>query len=156
MIGLRFSHYVWYYEQNYRNPWDLLHSIPVVNLNLNRTCPVCTGLPDNSVYWPVPMVQYVALTRLTYYRGQFSWHSPVRGLTMTTPMERLDFYSTRPNPKPIWPTPATGLVHHGLDYIAQQILEFKIYFAVFLIFDYSVCLKLFRAANVFGQKFMMP
>ena len=90
VIGLRFSHYVWYYEQNYRNPWDLLHSIPVVNLNLNRTCPVCTGLPDNSVYWPVPMVQYVALTRLTYYRGQFSWHSPVRGLTMTTPMARSD------------------------------------------------------------------
>ena len=66
-------------------------SIPVVNLNSNRTCPVCTGLPDNSVYWPDPMVHYVALTRLTYDRGQFSWHSPVRGLTMTTPMARSDF-----------------------------------------------------------------
>ena len=59
--------------------FTLYHSIPVVNLNLNRTCTVCTGLPDNSVYWPDPMVQYVALTRLTYDRGQFSWHSPVRG-----------------------------------------------------------------------------
>ena len=67
------------------------HSIPVVNLNSNRTCPVCTGLPDNSVYWPDPMVQYVALTRLTYDRGQFSWHSPKRGLTMTTPMVHSDF-----------------------------------------------------------------
>ena len=67
------------------------HSIPVVNLNSNRTCPVCTGLPDNSVYWPNPIVQYVALTRLTYDRGQFSWHSPKRGLTMTTPMARSDF-----------------------------------------------------------------
>ena len=67
------------------------HSIPVVNLNLNRTCPVCTGLPDNSVYRPYHMVQYVALTRLTFDRGQFSWHSPVRGLTMTTPMARSDF-----------------------------------------------------------------
>ena len=27
----------------------------VVNLNSNRTCPVCTGLPDNSMYWPDPM-----------------------------------------------------------------------------------------------------
>ena len=52
-------------------------SIPVVNLNSNRTCQVCTGLPaDNSVYWPDPMVQYVALTR---------------GLTMITPMARSDF-----------------------------------------------------------------
>ena len=50
-----------------------IHSIPVVNLNSNRTCPVCTGLPDNRVYWPDPMVQYVALNRLTYDRGQFSW-----------------------------------------------------------------------------------
>ena len=25
----------------------------VVNLNSNRTCPVCTGLPDNSVYGTV-------------------------------------------------------------------------------------------------------
>ena len=62
-----------------------------VNLNSNTTCPVCTGLPDNSVYWPDPMVQYVTLTRLTYDRGQFSWHSPVGGLTMTTPMARSDF-----------------------------------------------------------------
>ena len=69
----------------------LCHSIPVVNLNSNRTCLVCTGLPENSVYWPDPMVQYVALTRLTYDRDQFSWHSPVRGLTMTTPMARSDF-----------------------------------------------------------------
>ena len=67
------------------------HSIPVVNLNSNRTCPVCTDLPDNSVYWPDPIVQHVALTRLTYDRGQFSWHSLVRGLTMTTPMARSDF-----------------------------------------------------------------
>ena len=28
----------------------------VVNLNLNKTCPVCTGLPDNSMYGPDPMV----------------------------------------------------------------------------------------------------
>ena len=42
-------------------------------------------------YWPDPMVQYVALTRLTYDRGQLSWHSPVRGLTMTTSMARSDF-----------------------------------------------------------------
>ena len=63
----------------------------VVNLNSNRTCPVCTGLPDRGVYRPDPMVQYVALNRLTYDRGQFSWHSPVGGLTMTTPMARSDF-----------------------------------------------------------------
>ena len=56
----------------------------VVNLNSNRTCPVCTGLSDNSLYWPCS-VQYVALTRLTYDSGQFSWHN---GLTMTTPMAR--------------------------------------------------------------------
>ena len=88
----------------------------VVNSNSNRTCPVFTGLPDNSVYWPDPMVQYVALTRLTYDRGQFSWHSPVGGLTMKTPMAsymgvfiviRQTFYSTRHNPRPIWPTPLT-------------------------------------------------
>ena len=36
-------------------------------------------------------VQYVALTRLTYDRGQFSLHSPMQGLTMTTPMVRSDF-----------------------------------------------------------------
>ena len=36
-------------------------------------------------------VQYVDLTRLTYDRGQFSGHSPVGGLTMTTPMARSDF-----------------------------------------------------------------
>ena len=39
------------------------------NLNSHRSCPVCTGLPDNNVYLPDPMVysvQYVALTRLTY------------------------------------------------------------------------------------------
>ena len=33
----------------------------VVNLNLNRACPlcpVCTGLPDNTVYWPDPMVAW--------------------------------------------------------------------------------------------------
>ena len=41
----------------------------VVNFNSIWTCPVCTGLPDNSVYEPDPMVQYVALTRLTYDRG---------------------------------------------------------------------------------------
>ena len=69
-------------------PWPLW---AVVNLNSSMTCPFCTGLPDNSVYSPDPMVQYVALTRLTYDRGKFSWHSPVRGLTMTTPMARLDF-----------------------------------------------------------------
>ena len=50
-----------------------------------------TGLPDNIVYWPDPMVQYVSLTKLTYVRGQFSCHSPVGGLTMTTPMARSDF-----------------------------------------------------------------
>ena len=27
------------------------------------------------MYWPDPMVQYVSLTRLTYDRGQNSWHS---------------------------------------------------------------------------------
>ena len=74
----------------------------VINLNSNWICPVCTGLPDNSVYWQDPMVassqhecsfsvQYVALTRLTYDRGQFSWHSPVKGLTMATPMARSDY-----------------------------------------------------------------
>ena len=47
------------------------HSIPGVNLNSNRTCPVCTGLPDNSVHLTDPVVQYFALTRLTYDRGQF-------------------------------------------------------------------------------------
>ena len=60
----------------------------VVNLTSNRTC---TDLPDNSVYWPHPMVQYVTLTRLTYDRVQFSWHSPVGRLTVTTPMARSDF-----------------------------------------------------------------
>ena len=49
---------------------------------------VCTGLPDN-------------ITRLTYDRGQFSSHSPVRGLTMTTPMARSDFLQYPPNPRPI-------------------------------------------------------
>ena len=73
----------------------------VVNLNSNRTSPVCTGLPDNSVYWLDPMVQYVALTKLTYDRGQFSWHSPVGQL----PWRVKTFYSTWPNPRPIWPTP---------------------------------------------------
>ena len=63
----------------------------VVNLNSNTICLVCTGLPDNSVYCPDPMVQYVALTRLTYDRGQFFWHCPVGGLTTTTPMVRSDF-----------------------------------------------------------------
>jgi len=57
----------------------------VVNLNSNRTCPVCTGLPDNSMYWPDPMVQYVALTRLTYDRDQLSSHSPDWGLTKQLP-----------------------------------------------------------------------
>ena len=33
----------------------------VVNLISNRTCPVCTGLPNNSVYRPDPIVQYVAV-----------------------------------------------------------------------------------------------
>ena len=88
------------------------HSIPVVNLNSNRTCPVCTCLPDNSVYWPDPMVQYVALTRLTYDRGQFSWHSPVRGLTMTTPLACSDFLQY---PALSWAyfTDPTGLVHRA-------------------------------------------
>ena len=76
------------------------YEVPVITmtlyLNSNRTCPVCTGLPDNSVYWPDSIVQYAALTRLTYDRGQFSWHSPVRGLTMTTPMARSDFLHTVP------------------------------------------------------------
>ena len=78
-------------------------SILLVNLNSNRTCPVCTDLPDNSVYWPDHMVhvQYVALTRLIYDRGQFSWHSLVGGLTMTTPVARSDFLQY---PRPIWPT----------------------------------------------------
>ena len=35
-----------------------------------------------------------SLNLLTHDRGQFSWHSPVWGLTMTTPMTR-SFYSTR-------------------------------------------------------------
>ena len=38
---------------------------------------------------------------LTYDRGQFSWHSPVRGLTMTTPMARSDFLQ---HPAPWIPT----------------------------------------------------
>jgi len=50
----------------------------------------------NSVYWPDPMVQFVALTRLIYDRGQFSWHSPVRGLTMTTPIVRFGFLQLSP------------------------------------------------------------
>ena len=33
-----------------------MHFWAAVNLNSNRTWPVCTGLPDNSVYWPDPMV----------------------------------------------------------------------------------------------------
>ena len=76
------------YTTYWSTTWRLgpLNSLwAVVNLNSNRTCPVCTGLPDNSVYWPDPMVQYVALglTRLTYDRGQFSWHSLVAGLTVS-------------------------------------------------------------------------
>ena len=46
---------------------------------------------SKNVWATLHMVQYVALTRLTYDRGQFSLHSPVRGLIMTTPMARSDF-----------------------------------------------------------------
>ena len=87
----------------------------VVNLNSNRTCPVCTGLPDNSVYWPDPMVQYVSLTRLTYDRGQFSWHSPVRGLTITTPIARsvpgliLGLFN-----RPYWLSPPWSIIKQSL------------------------------------------
>ena len=101
------------WQEDFKGCIDLIFSdqgIPlwaVVNLNLNRTCPVCTGLPDNNVYWPDPIVQYVALTRITYDRGQFSWHSPVGGLTETTPMARSDF--TVPNlglfDRPHWLSP---------------------------------------------------
>ena len=57
-------------------------------------------VPTRSYGNPVSYsVQYVALTRLTYDKGQYSWHSPVGGLTVTTPMARSDFYSTRPNPR---------------------------------------------------------
>ena len=38
-------------------------------------------------------VQYITLTRLTYDRGQFSWHSPVGWLTLTFPMARSDFFT---------------------------------------------------------------
>jgi len=93
------------FEKKIKNQWFKNSSLwAVVNLNSNRTCPVCTGLIDNSVYWPDPMVQYVALTRLTYDRGQFSLYSPVGGL-WKLPLRVHTFYSTRPNPRPIWLTP---------------------------------------------------
>ena len=72
-------------------------------------------VPDNSVYWPDPMVQYVDLTRLTYDRGQFSWHSPVRGLTITTPIARsvpgliLDLFN-----RPYWLSPPWSIIKQSL------------------------------------------
>ena len=98
--SIRFS--IYFQRKNLLNIiWNLFNiQCYFINTSLYPHCkfefeqdqfPVCTGLPDNSMYWPDPMVQYVALTRLTYDRGQFSWHSPVRGLTMTTPMARSDF-----------------------------------------------------------------
>ena len=57
----------WYHQQFELTSFISLWT--VVNLNSNGTCPVCTGLSDNSVYWPDSMVQYVALIRLTYFLG---------------------------------------------------------------------------------------
>ena len=54
----------------------------IVNLNLNKTCPVCTSLSDNSVYWPNPMVQYVSLTR----------HTTGVNFLSIVPSERSDYF----------------------------------------------------------------
>ena len=57
----------------------------VVNLNSNRTCPVCTGLPDNCVYWPNPITLFCTVRRPNIRQGSIFL------ATMTTPMARSDF-----------------------------------------------------------------
>ena len=88
-------------KEDHKEEWNNFENSStraVLNLNSNRTCPVCTGLPDNSVY-TVQTRSYGTVRRpnqTNIQQGQFSWHSPVGGLPMTTPMA-----PTRPNPRPI-------------------------------------------------------
>ena len=101
------KHFNFYFSLTWRTYTRSLY--PRSKVEFEQDLPSCTGLPDNSVYWPDPMVQYVVLTRLTCDRGQFSLHSPVRGLTMTTPMARSDFLQY-----PAYLTDPTDLVHRAI------------------------------------------
>ena len=122
----------------------------VVNFNSNRTCQVCTGLPDNSVYWPDPMtifVQYVALTRLTYDRGQFSWHCLVGGLTnnhdkshgafrlFTVPGLILDLFD-----RPQWLSPPCLIKNEW----GFQVSDFEYWFCRFLFIETKEKICLWR------------
>ena len=60
---LTLSHKIEQYFENYSN-----YILGRSNLNSNRTCPVCTGLPDNSVYWPDPITIFCTVRRFNQTR----------------------------------------------------------------------------------------